>query len=380
MAKTYHFKVDNGDMALVELETGRKILVDINIRGAADDEQADTPDVATQLKEILSRDDEGRRFVDAFLLTHPDKDHISGLSSHFHLGPLSEWDEDDDKIVIREMWSSPMIFRRQSKDHKLCEDAQAWGTEARRRVQLFRNDGYLGDGDRIIVLGEDVDGKTDDLQGILVKQGERFAAIDGIEDDIFDALLLAPRPPADDEEEEVLTKNNSSVILQMRLGAGGTDDAAFYIFGGDAEVAIWERLWAAHKNTPENLTYDVLIAPHHCSWHSLSWDSWSKLGEKVEVSQDARSALSQTRGGALILASSCPIKDDDNDPPCIRAKREYEEIAEAAKGEFRCVGEIASDGPMVIEVTKNGPKVERVALSATAAAATGIGTEALAHG
>jgi hypothetical protein len=380
VAKTYHFKVDNGDMALVELETGRRILVDINIRVAADDDQADTPDVAAQLKEILSRDDAGRRYVDAFLLTHPDKDHISGLNSHFHLGPLSDWDKDDDKIVIREMWSSPMIFRRQSKDHKLCEDAQAWGAEARRRVQLFRNDGHLDDGDRIIVLGEDVDGKTDDLQGILVKQGERFAAIDGIEDDIFDALLLAPRPPADDEEEEVLSKNNSSVILQMRLGAGGTEDAAFYIFGGDAEVAIWERLWAAHKNTPENLTYDVLIAPHHCSWHSLSWDSWSKLGEKVEVSQDARSALSQTRGGALILASSCAIKDDANDPPCIRAKREYEEIAQAAKGEFRCVGEIASDGPMVIEITKNGPKVVRVALSATAAAATGIGTEALAHG
>ena len=36
MAKTYHFKVGNGDMALVELENGRRILIDINIRSAAD--------------------------------------------------------------------------------------------------------------------------------------------------------------------------------------------------------------------------------------------------------------------------------------------------------------------------------------------------------
>ena len=380
MAKTYHFKVGNGDMALVELETSRRILVDINIRCAADDGDDDTPDVAAQLKDILARDDEGRLFVDAFLLTHPDKDHISGLETHFHLGPLVDWDEDHDRIVIREMWSSPMIFRRQSKQHKLCDDACAWGKEARRRVQLFRDNGVLDNGDRILVLGEDVDGKTDDLEGIVVKQGERFAAIDGIEDDIFDALLLAPRSPADDEEEEVLSKNNSSVILQMRLGAGGKEDAAYYLFGGDAEVAIWERLWGAHKASPADLAYDVLIAPHHCSWHSLSWDSWSKLGEKVKVSDDARSALSQARAGGVILASSCPIEDDNNDPPCIRAKREYEAIVAEANGEFRCVGEFEGEGPLIVEIGKNGPKLKRVALASTAAAATGVGTEALAHG
>jgi hypothetical protein len=245
---------------------------------------------------------------------------------------------------------------------------------------LFRDDGHLDDGDRIIVLGEDIDGKTDDLTGILVRTGERFAAIDGIEDDIFDALLLAPMPPADDDEEEVLSKNNSSVILQMRLGAGGKDDAAFYLFGGDAEVAIWERLWNAHGMTPENLAYDVLIAPHHCSWHSLSWDSWSDYGEDAEVSDDARSALAQARSGAVIVASSCPIEDDDNDPPCIRAKREYEDILADVSGEFKCVGEVEGEGPLVFEIGRNGPKMKRVALAATTAAATGVGTEALAHG
>ncbi|HEY1607553.1 MAG TPA: hypothetical protein VGF77_18345 [Allosphingosinicella sp.] len=380
MAKTYHFKVGNGDMSLVELETGRRILVDINIRGGADDEDDETPDVARQLKDALTRDDQGRLFVDAFLLTHPDKDHSSGLEKHFHLGPLTDWKKTDDKIVIREMWSSPMIFRRRSKKHNLCDDACAWSKEARRRVQLFRENGKLDNGDRILVLGEDVGGKTDDIEGILIKQGERFAAIDGIEEEVFEALLLAPRSPADDEEEDVLSKNNSSVILQMRLGAGGKEDAAYYLFGGDAEVAIWERLWNAHKDAPADLAYDVLIAPHHCSWHSLSWDSWSKLGEKAKVSDDARNALSQARAASVILASSCPIADDQNDPPCIRAKREYEGIVGEVKGEFKCVGEIEGDGPLVIEIGKNGPKLMRVTLAATAAAATGIGTEALAHG
>ena len=53
MAKTYHFRVGNGDMALVETDEGRRVLIDINIRGAADDEDDDTPDVASQLRELL---------------------------------------------------------------------------------------------------------------------------------------------------------------------------------------------------------------------------------------------------------------------------------------------------------------------------------------
>jgi hypothetical protein len=69
-----------------------------------------------------------------------------------------------------------------------------------------------------------------------------------------------------------------------------------------------------------------LQTPHHCSWHSLSYDSWSELREDAEVSQDARSALSQIRDKGKIVASSAPIKDDDCDPPCWGAKREYEDI------------------------------------------------------
>ena len=42
------------------------------------------------------------------------------------------------------------------------------------------------------------------------------------------------------------------------------------------------------------------------------------MREQAEVSEKARKALSQARDGATIVASSNPIKDDDNDPPCIR--------------------------------------------------------------
>jgi hypothetical protein len=379
MVKTVHFRVANGDMTLVELESGRCILVDINIRAAADDPDDDTPDVVTQLRERLDRDGEGRLYVDAFLLTHPDEDHIRGLKKHFHLGDPRGWSKTADKIVIREMWSSPIVFRRASKDHVLGEDANAWAAEARRRVKVFRDGNAIGDGNRIKILGEDVDGKTDDLGAILIRTDETFATICGVMDSSFEARLLAPLIAKDEEEEEVITKNNSSVIIRLDLNLNAVTQAR-YLIGGDADVGVWDRIWEHNERQSDRLEYDVLIAPHHCSWRSLSYDSWSDLGGKAKVSAPARKALGQARSGALVVASSKTISDDDSDPPCVRAKREYEDILAPKKGEFRCVADGAGDRPLEIEVLAAGPKVKRAAFAATVAVGTGIGSQPFAHG
>ena len=384
-AKLNFFPVGNGDMTLIETASGRMILIDINIRAAADDEDDETPDVAAKLRERLKRDHEGRLYVDAFLLSHPDQDHCAGLRNHFHLGAPEDWSEEDDKILIREIWSSPMVFRRASSNHKLCDDAKAFNTEARRRVQVFRDLGDgVSEGDRILILGEDENGKTDDLEDILIRVDETFSRINGAHDSSFSAYLLGPFPRGEDDEEEELSKNKSSTILQFSLSGEGYADRCRFLTGGDAEVAIWEKLWERHETDHDCLSYDVLQTPHHCSWHSLSYDSWSDMGEKAQVCQGARNALSQGRDGALLIASSNPVKDDDNDPPCIRAKREYEDIASGFSGEFKCVGELPSeDKPDVLEVeiTKYGPKrlVKHLA-SATILGTGAVGREPLGHG
>ncbi|WP_296710634.1 metallohydrolase [Rhodoblastus sp.] len=380
-AKTTHFRVDNGDMMLIEFESGRRVLVDVNIRTAADDADDETPDVAKQLRARLTRDSQGRPYVDAFLLSHPDADHCRGLKKHFHLGKLSDWSKSADKIVIREMWSSPIVFRRASKNHTLCDDAKAWNTEARRRVARYREIWTSEDGDRIKILGEDVDGKTDDLGAILVRLDTDFSQVTGITDSTFAARLLGPLPAGDDEEEDLLTKNDSSTILNVTMKIGG-QVGANYLIGGDAEVAIWERVWKRNSVRKSVLEYDVLIAPHHCSWHSLSWDSWSKKGEDGKVSEDARKALGQAKSGACVLASSKPVVDDENDPPCIRAKREYKAILNAVKGKFYCIADGSGDAPYELEVTAGGVKPLAKAAAAAVAApyVSGVGATPLSHG
>lgn len=356
-AKLIFFPVGNGDMTLIKLESGRKILIDMNIRAAADDADDEAPDVASQLRDHLERDEEGRLYVDALLVSHPDKDHCTGLVTHFHLGPAGDWSKDDDKIFIRELWSSPMVFRRASKNHTLCDDAKAFNQEARRRVNFYKDGNTLDNGERILILGEDENGKTDDLDAILVRADTQFSEVNGIDDWSMIARLLAPLPKDEDEEaEETLSKNHSSTIIQFTLTGDGHSDMCRFLTGGDAEVAIWERLWKRHENRTDWLSYDVMQTPHHCSWHTLSYDSWSEKGEEAQVCEDAKSALSQSRENAVIVASCKPVKADDSDPPCIRAKREYVTMAEQFLVTMEHPKESAPE-PLEIEISQNGSSV-----------------------
>jgi hypothetical protein len=377
------FPVDNGDMSLIVLESGHTILVDINIRELDDGMR----DVETDLRDRLSEDAEGRPYVDAFLLSHPDEDHCRGLVKTFHLGKLSEYPTpprgERKKIVIREMWSSPMIFRRASKDHPLCDDAKAWNAEARRRVALFRENGSVGtgNGDRILILGEDENGKTDDLTAILVRVNEAFNKVNGSGDSSINVRLLAPHPVGSDEEEELRSKNHSSVITQMSIRASAKADACLLLTGGDAEVAIWDKQWEEHGDAPVWLQYDIMLTPHHCSWHTLSYDSWSELGEDAEVSDPAKNALCQGRGGAFIVASSKVIEDDDDDPPCIRAEREYKEMVQEFNGRFMNTATFPRESdpePMEFEIKPDGPRLKEKKSAAGTAGA--IGAAPIIHG
>lgn len=375
------YPVCNGDMTLVQFDNEQTLLIDIHVRQSADDPKDATPDVMAQLRERLKRDDKGRLFVDGFLNTHPDKDHIGGLSRHFHLGPPNEWVNADDKILVREMWSSPIVFRRASKKHTLCDDARAWAAEARRRVALYRATKTIGiEGNRIQIMGEDIDRKTDDILAIVVKTESLVASLNGVSAGAFEARLLAPLPQGDNEElDELFAKNRSSVILRFSIRGAGYADKCRFLTGGDAEVAIWERLWDKHGNPHADwLTYDILQAPHHCSWHSLSYDSYSALGEKAKVCNSARSALAQIRKGAVIVASCEHIDPEDVDPPSDRAKREYISIVEGKSDRFLCVTDVWDNEqqPLRYEIGASGIVKAVKNAGKAAAAALGIGATA----
>ena len=106
----------------------------------------------------------------------------------------------------------------------------------------------------------------------------------------------------------------------------------------------------------------------------------SSNGE-AEVCADARNALGQALDGAYIVASSKPVVDDKDDPPCIGAKREYEDILEGVDGEFVNTAEhVVGDNavPMVFEVTSSGPVLQAAGSTLGEVASKGFSAAALA--
>lgn len=373
------FPVGSGDMTLIRLGSGKTILIDINIRQKADQEgEDDYPDVATMLKKRLERDDEGRLYVDVFMLSHPDQDHISGLTNHFHLGSPSSWKKPEEgeagKILIREMWSSPLTFRRRDKvDGSLTSEAEAWQKEAKRRVKLFKDNDAVAseDGNFIRVLGEDVHHKkTEGIEDLIVKTGQTISDICRVEDPSFSALLLSPKVLSEEEEKELPGKNNSSIVMRLSLSASNYSQvAAAFLTGGDAEVDIWKRIWDRNKQATNNLTYDILQTPHHCSLGALSYDTYSDKsgkkgkGEACEIDSDASKALSQANKKALIIGSmDVPERESGRG----LARRKYTKLADSVGGKMLCTMADSKDRPLKITITESGPTLSDPEKSAQA--------------
>jgi hypothetical protein len=305
----------NGGMTLIELNdiNNTTILIDCSI---GDESIADHCDVNQELRDRLPDDSDGRPYVDAFILTHRHEDHLKGFKKHFHIGSLDDYrdDEDELKIVIREMWSSHNFWKPSSENYKLCDNAKAFNKEMKRRVELYKkNESIQSEGDRVIIIGKDPEGRTDGLDDINYDIGDSFSKINNRNiPSKLNSFVLSPVEQQEDEDDECFTDmNRQSVVLQLTVSQGAENNKI--LMAADAECLVWETLWGKYKDDTEKLEYDILLAPHHCSWHSLSYDSQSK-DDDPQVCEDAKNALSQAKEGACIVSQSRIIKNSDQDP------------------------------------------------------------------
>ncbi len=305
-ASITYFPVGNGDTSLVKLKDSTSIMIDMCL--CAEDEEK--YNVHRHLLGEL-RSDKGIPHLDAFILTHPDQDHIRGWSTYFYSGDPTKYSEANKKegrIMVDEVWFAPRIFAPHEKE--LCSDARAFRKEVDRRIELFRNGsnaaGLPGNRFRVVGFSENPDLKG--LGAFLTVPGGTTRTINTAIKNDFEIFVHAPTKK--DSDARWGERNDTSVVLQLRFAIGNDSRAALAMFGGDAHCGIWSNI--IEKSKAPDLEFDLFLAPHHCSWTFFSEEP-SEDG----IADDTILNFLRTkkRKGAIVICSSKPIKDDEDNPP-----------------------------------------------------------------
>ena len=351
MSKVKFYPVDNGDTVLIKVDK-TTIQIDANIRNSDD-----CYDVMSDLLDEFSKDSDGIYHLDLFMLTHPDEDHCRGINTNYYLGnPKNYSDEDleNDLVIIDELMVTPMLFADATS-----EPAKALKKEANRRRKLWDDDSQdkTKAGNRLVIIGYDGDKRyknvTSYIPGDIIKEvnGKSMSLLEFFVHSPFKDSLVEGRAEGD--------KNETSIVMQARFkyASTNTQPSALYLFGGDADHYIWKEIQdqcTAHDND-DKLDFDIFIAPHHCSWTYFNNVPYKK-GETDKPVESSKTLIKDHKtNGAIIIASSKQIKNDEDNPPHYPAKEEYVKLIGTDK--FISLAEEPDSKkpkPVVYEVTSCG--------------------------
>lgn len=333
--------VGNGDSTTISIDGEAVLQVDLNHLGCSEDDEDKREPVVDRLVECLPKRN-GKPYLAAFVLTHPDRDHCCGFADLLR------------RVDIGELWFSPRVFG-EYKD-ELCDDAQAFRKEAlRRRDKTITLGLDTPSGDRIQVIGYDDLLKDDDFKGFprerLTVPGNSITEIDGRElAGVFKAFIHAPFK--DDANGD---RNGTSIGMQVSLFENGKAMRAMLL--GDLSYPIVSRIFK--RSQAADLAWNVFQTPHHCSKSVMYWRDNPESEETLR--QDVLDMIKKAKGApAHIVSSSMPIperSESGDNPPHARAKNRYEELGAET---FTCTQEHPSEKkpePLVIVIGAGGAEI-----------------------
>lgn len=310
--------VGTGDSTTIAIDTNCVIQVDLRQMDIAENEDDPHAAIIEHLIAILPKRN-GRPYLAAFVLTHPDMDHCQGFARLL------------ESVHIGELWFSPRILSDFTED--LCDDAAAFKDEARRRLKQMLN-GVDESGERLRLIGySDIleDDEYKELSDeVLAVPGTSVTSIDG-EDMSAAVTIFIHAPFKDDAEAE---RNDTSVGMQVTLNQGRNSCRALLL--GDLGNPTLNRIFSVSDD--EDLTWNILLAPHHCSksvMYVRNDDGEDELDSELMEKIEERAEPCR-----YVVASSeqIPARNDPGDnPPHAKAKNRYEELVES--GNFLCTQE-----------------------------------------
>ncbi len=334
--------VGSGDSTTIVINDGHVMQVDLRQMEVSADEDDPHAPVVELLEKLLPEKD-GKPYLAAFVLTHPDQDHCQGFADRLN------------QVSIGEIWLAPRVLSEFDED--LCDDAQKFKDEAQRRIEQARS-GNTESGDRVRIIGYADILNEDDYEGfpeeMLTVPGNEVTEIDGEGlSSAFRAFVHAPF-----KEDAEAERNDTSIALQVTLK---TEDASCRaLLLGDLSNPTVNQIFS--RSNEADLEWNVLLAPHHCSKTVM----YVANDDGNDVFDSELMSKIEDAGGECryIVSSSEPIpsrNQSGDNPPHAKAKNRYEEVVEP--GHFLCTQERPSEDepePIVVRLSAEGCDLDPV--------------------
>jgi hypothetical protein len=347
-----------GDSTTVVIDSETVLQIDLHHVEESENEDDPRVSIIDELVALLPEGSDGKPYLAAFGATHLDKDHVQGFAELL------------EKVTIGDLWFTPRVLWEQDQD-ELCEDAEAFVAEAKRRIEKMKADGNVESGDRIRIMGfaEALEEHSDIYEnlpeGSITVPGSEFHAIDGADrSDAFRAFVHAPF-----KEDAEAERNHTSFGLQVTLSDGDTSARALLL--GDLSYPVVKRIF--ERSEDDDLAWEIFLAPHHCS-KSVMYGADEGEDEDTLQHELLEKIEAAASGNAYIVASSPPIPDKDEEganPPHLIAAQRYRELVPA--GHFLCTGEHPGEDapePIVFEIDSDTITLREAAtVAATASSA-----------
>ena len=362
-----YYPVDNGDQTLISIDENSyvtNILVDCNIRetskGTGNQLQYDVKaDLLKSLQVRKVNDVENVKYVDIFILTHGDDDHLHGFEANFYQGDPENYkkrNKDNDEFLIDVLWFTPMIMGTATNDDERC-----FNKEARRRIKLHQEKSSKKDlpGNRIVIIGYDASEKLEGLDLVRKVPGDVVSRFNNRDLATFSIFIHSPYQK--DLTDEEVDKNRVSLVFQARFKAHklSSDFSTLAMFGGDADHVAWKTIIEktrryGNDKKQQALTWDLFMACHHCSW---TFFNDTKQEDHPIPMKTSLEMLDCRRGIAKVIASCKEILNNTDNPPHYKAKSEY--VKKVGDSNFLNTATAIKVGktpqPIVFEISTSGP-------------------------
>ncbi|MCB0390554.1 MAG: hypothetical protein KDD58_04655 [Bdellovibrionales bacterium] len=357
MIRITFYPLGNADTTLIELENGKRVLVDYAHSKNGENDDDKKIDLASELRSQL--DSKNLQF-DIVAFTHADEDHTRGAADFFEFD-FAEKYQGDGRVKINELWvPAAMIL-----EPGLKGDDQVIRQEARYRlkngsgVRVFSSphllDGWFTD-----------NGLSPDSRKHLITDAGNVAP--GMSLDVDGVEFFVHSPFAHRDGDTLQSRNDGSLFLQAVFSVEGELTKA--ILGADTTHEVLQEIIQITKyhGRDERLEWDIFKLSHHCSYLSLSSEKGTDI---TEPSEEIDWLFSNTNNGCYFVSPSKPIPDDDecDQPPHRQAANYYKKKASEKNGSFKVTMEHPNGlhpEPMIFEIGKYGPTLKKKITGGTA--------------